>query len=79
MGEVIQKIEIGQPEDGESVAYSTMQRYPLTVLVVGAGVGGLTVALECYRKGHNVRIFGREPSISTAGKHSGIYHKHCYA
>lgn len=33
------------------------QRHPCTgttILVVGAGMGGLMTALECWRKGHNV-------------------------
>jgi heterodisulfide reductase subunit A-like polyferredoxin len=70
MGEFIHKIDVPQLDSGNS----SVQRYPLTginVLVVGAGVGGLTAALECYRKGHNVRIIEREPTISTAGKYSG--------
>jgi NADPH-dependent 2,4-dienoyl-CoA reductase/sulfur reductase-like enzyme len=40
----------------------------ISVLVVGAGVGGLMSALECWRKGHDVRVIERTPSLSTAGK-----------
>lgn len=39
----------------------------ISVLVVGAGVGGLVTALECARKGHSVRIFEREKVISSEG------------
>lgn len=41
-----------------------VMRYPETginVLVAGAGIGGLTCALECWRKGHNVRVLDRLP------------------
>jgi heterodisulfide reductase subunit A-like polyferredoxin len=40
----------------------------LTILVVGAGVGGLMSALECRRKGHNVQLIERTPALSIAGK-----------
>lgn len=40
----------------------------IRVLVVGAGVGGLMAALESKRKGHDVRVVERSPSLSTAGK-----------
>jgi 2-polyprenyl-6-methoxyphenol hydroxylase-like FAD-dependent oxidoreductase len=39
-------------------------RYPasgLDILVVGAGLGGLTFAIEAYRKDHDVRIFEKRP------------------
>ncbi|KAH8898297.1 putative monooxygenase [Thozetella sp. PMI_491] len=39
----------------------------ISVLVVGAGVGGLMTALECRRKGHDVRVIERAPGPSTAG------------
>lgn len=39
----------------------------ISCLIVGAGVGGLTTALECRRKGHDVRVVERSPSPSTAG------------
>ncbi|KAJ4399524.1 hypothetical protein N0V91_009349 [Didymella pomorum] len=41
-----------------------MEREPSTgisVLVVGAGIGGLTFAIEAYRKGHDVRVVERSP------------------
>ena len=40
----------------------------IDVLIVGAGVGGLVAALECYRKGHNVRIWERSRSPAAGGK-----------
>ena len=39
----------------------------ISVLIVGAGVGGLMAALECRRKGHNVRVVERSPTPSTQG------------
>ncbi|TKA76108.1 hypothetical protein B0A49_03509 [Cryomyces minteri] len=44
--------------------------YPSTgidVLVVGTGLAGLTAAIECTRKGHNVHILERNATINTAG------------
>ncbi|KAH9899043.1 FAD/NAD(P)-binding domain-containing protein [Xylariomycetidae sp. FL2044] len=44
--------------------------YPPTgidVLIVGTGLAGLTAAIECVRKGHNVRILERHDDINTAG------------
>lgn len=45
----------------------------ISVLVVGAGVGGLMAALECRRKGHDVRIVERSPVPSTQGKYSNPF------
>ena len=72
MGDFIQEIEIPHRAEHKTVWRRSVERYPETgidVLIVGAGVGGLTAALECYRKGHNFRIYEREPNISTAGKY----------
>lgn len=41
-----------------------MEREPATgisVLVVGAGIGGLTFAIEAYRRGNDVRVIERSP------------------
>ncbi|EME87343.1 uncharacterized protein MYCFIDRAFT_184415 [Pseudocercospora fijiensis CIRAD86] len=44
--------------------------YPKTgidVLIVGTGLAGLTAAIECIRKGHNVRVLERNATINTQG------------
>lgn len=45
--------------------------YPKTgidVLIVGTGLAGLTAAIECARKGHNVYILERNATVNTAGE-----------
>lgn len=47
-----------------------MGSYPATgidVLIVGTGFAGLTAAIECTRKGHNVQILERNATTNTAG------------
>jgi len=44
----------------------------IDVLIVGTGFGGLTAALECTRKGHNVRILERNSTTDLAGKMNNI-------
>ncbi|RGP80518.1 fusarubin cluster-monooxygenase [Fusarium longipes] len=42
-----------------------VMRYPETginVLIAGAGLGGISCALECWRKGHTVRVLDRSPT-----------------
>ncbi|KAK5675806.1 hypothetical protein LTS10_011537 [Elasticomyces elasticus] len=39
----------------------------IDVLIVGTGFAGLTAALECTRKGHNVRILERNSTTDLAG------------
>ena len=39
----------------------------ISCVVVGAGVGGLMTALECRRKGHDVRVVEKSSAPSTAG------------
>ncbi len=46
-------------------------RYPpsgIDVIVVGAGIGGLLTALECWRKGHNVSVLEKSPTLSHLGE-----------
>ncbi|KAJ4354276.1 uncharacterized protein N0V89_006010 [Didymosphaeria variabile] len=40
----------------------------ISILVVGAGIAGLTFAIEAYRKGHDVRLFERRPTAETEGE-----------
>lgn len=50
-----------------------MKRYPpsgIDVLVVGGGIGGMFAAIECHRKGHNVRVLEAGNSYDE----NGIYH-----
>lgn len=50
---------------------TTTKRSPpsgISVLIVGAGPAGVYAALECWRKGHDVRIVERHPSASTEGQ-----------
>ena len=42
----------------------------MDVLIVGTGFSGLTAAIECTRKGHDVRLLERNPTIDTAGESS---------
>lgn len=40
----------------------------IDVLIVGTGLAGLTAAIECTRKGHNVSVLERNSTINTAGQ-----------
>lgn len=40
----------------------------INCLIIGAGVGGLTAAIECHRKGHTVRVWERSESAVAGGK-----------
>ncbi|OHF01552.1 hypothetical protein CORC01_03042 [Colletotrichum orchidophilum] len=56
------------PESG--VIVDGVVRYPPTgikVVIVGAGLGGLQAAVECWRKGHDVQVLEKGPAISEAG------------
>ncbi|KAG7446107.1 monooxygenase [Guyanagaster necrorhizus] len=47
-----------------------MLREPLSgidILIVGGGLAGLTAAIECHRKGHNVRVVERRPGLDPFG------------
>ena len=51
-----------QNTDRHNGLASTLERYPengISVLIVGAGIGGMMTALECWRKGFSVSIVER--------------------
>jgi heterodisulfide reductase subunit A-like polyferredoxin len=56
----------------ESPEASTIRGvYPLTgmsILIAGGGIGGLTFAIEAYRKGHDIRILEKRPNFEGYGK-----------
>jgi len=39
----------------------------IDIIIVGTGFAGLTAALECTRKGHNVRLLERNSTTNMAG------------
>lgn len=54
----------------------SVQRFPETgieVVIAGAGIGGLWTALECWRKGHTVRIFDKTEGPVTAGEYTVVF------
>ncbi|KAK3112012.1 hypothetical protein LTR53_012154 [Teratosphaeriaceae sp. CCFEE 6253] len=61
------EIEADVPAKSSNDEVSRAPLSGISVLVIGAGVGGLVAALECYRKGHNVRVLERASSASAGG------------
>lgn len=48
-----------------------VKRFPrngIKVIVVGAGIGGLSAALECWRKGCDVVVLERSELLSPLGR-----------
>lgn len=43
---------------------------PLDIIVVGAGYGGLTAAIELKRKGANVRVFEATKQLKNQGSYT---------
>lgn len=46
---------------------NTSENTGVKVIVVGAGFGGLSAAIECIRKGHNVEVFEAAPEFILLG------------
>lgn len=46
----------------------TYKKSGIKVIVVGAGFAGLSCAIECFRKGHDVEIFEQAPEFAMLGK-----------
>ena len=58
--------------------HEVTKRYPdtgISILIVGAGVGGLMTALEGWRKGFQVRVLERSPCEVTTGTWA-LHHTH---
>jgi len=53
--------------EGEPKPVGSYPNTGIDVLIVGTGLAGLTAAIECVRKGHNVRVLERNDDINTAG------------
>jgi len=54
-------------QDSDSKPVGSYPNTGIDVLIVGTGLAGLTAAIECVRKGHNVRVLERNDNINTAG------------
>ncbi len=52
----------------ESEPVGTFPSSGIDVLIVGTGLAGLSAAIECIRKGHNVRVLERAATINTLGE-----------
>jgi NADPH-dependent 2,4-dienoyl-CoA reductase/sulfur reductase-like enzyme len=37
------------------------------IAIIGGGIGGLTAALACHRRGFDVEVYGRAPEIGAGG------------
>lgn len=52
----------------ESKPLGSYEPSGIDVLIIGTGLAGLVAALECIRKGHNVRVLEKSDSINTNGR-----------
>ncbi|CEJ60939.1 Putative Related to maackiain detoxification protein 1 [Penicillium brasilianum] len=53
---------IPQPSNG-----STAKPTGIKIVIVGAGFGGLTAAIECHRQGHTVEVYESFPELKALG------------
>ena len=69
----ITEIEVQKLSLEQRARSGTPEQLPdtgVSVLIVGAGIGGLTCALECWRRGHQVRILERSKTENLLGTNS---------
>ena len=63
---------------GDKMENVNMEREALShidVLIVGAGLGGLYAAIECYRQGHSPRVIESKNELEGLGQSSFIDRK----
>ncbi|KAF2231586.1 FAD/NAD(P)-binding domain-containing protein [Viridothelium virens] len=53
--------------DGRSSHEAPASRSGIKVIIVGAGFGGLTAAIECHRQGHDVEVYEAFPELKILG------------
>jgi 2-polyprenyl-6-methoxyphenol hydroxylase-like FAD-dependent oxidoreductase len=54
----------------------SMLRAPSTgidMLIVGGGIGGMTLAIESHRKGHNVRLIEQRENFDSIGMYISAF------
>jgi FAD-dependent urate hydroxylase len=47
--------------------------HSLDIIIIGAGIGGLTAAIALQQKGHRVRLFDRTPELTPAGSAISVW------
>ncbi|KAI5923147.1 monooxygenase [Camillea tinctor] len=69
------KHKLDQPVSKENIIIDGVLRYPkngLKAIIVGGGIAGLFVAMECWRKGLDVEVLERDSGLSALGDVVGI-------
>ncbi|TWI56494.1 FAD-dependent urate hydroxylase [Pseudomonas duriflava] len=46
---------------------------PLEIIIVGAGIGGLTAAIALQQQGHRIQLFDRVPELTPAGSAISVW------
>jgi NADPH-dependent 2,4-dienoyl-CoA reductase/sulfur reductase-like enzyme len=50
-----------------AISYPRKAPSGIKVIIVGAGFAGLTAAIECHRKGHDVTVFEKVADLKPLG------------
>ncbi|KIY48801.1 FAD/NAD(P)-binding domain-containing protein [Fistulina hepatica ATCC 64428] len=58
---------------GDIVYFERDEPTGISILIAGGGIGGMTAAIECYRKGHDVCVVERRPDHEPLGEVIGIH------
>ena len=59
-----------KPTEGAIDGVHRMPSTGISILIVGGGIGGLNMALESWRQGHDVRVLEKAPSLDPIGESS---------